>query len=273
MPDPDINYKFFRNRGKSVCIVFMHFDCSTGLAGNNWAKLQKLEELRDNGHMDLIAAGDFNMTEDAWPDDILNRMNLQIITPSGKYTCKNVYNENEGSMIDYPLVSRTIVPLLRNLHTVGGEDQLQVPWSPHLGPSFEVHGVAGALWTQVQRKPKPLPIDIDSKGKYKPWVTSEEKWKEILDKTKNKAKHHIDSKRTEKSDQTKHVDRIGIRKEADDNGIDYAHWSMAAEMAQVFINSGKDDIQYDQTGRGCTPKLIWKNGYEKLSTKLVMQTQ
>ena len=99
MPHCDCIHKYFRIRGKNVCIAYVYFDCATGLAGNNLAKLQKLDELKDKGHMELIVARDFNMTEDAWPDDILNRMNMQIIAPNCKYTCKNVFSENEGSMI------------------------------------------------------------------------------------------------------------------------------------------------------------------------------
>ena len=63
MPDSDVIFKYFRIRGKDVCLVFVYFDTATGLAGENLRKMNKICELRNRGKMPLIVAGDFNMLE------------------------------------------------------------------------------------------------------------------------------------------------------------------------------------------------------------------
>ena len=47
IPDCDIIHKYFRAKGKTVCIAYLYFDCGVGLAGSNLTKLQKLDELRE----------------------------------------------------------------------------------------------------------------------------------------------------------------------------------------------------------------------------------
>ena len=153
MPDCDVIHKYFRIRGKTTCLASVYFDCGIGLAGDNVKKMEKIDELRSKGHMDVIVSGDFNMTVEDWDEEVLNKMDMQILTANTKYTCKNAYNSEGGSHIDYILASRSIAPLIRNISTVGGEDGIKVPWSPHVGLSFEVHGAAGALWTRQQQKP------------------------------------------------------------------------------------------------------------------------
>ena len=65
----------------------MCFDCGVGLAGSNRIKLWKAHELRTKKrHIDVIAVADFNMTEAEWSNDILNRLDMQIITPNAKHT-------------------------------------------------------------------------------------------------------------------------------------------------------------------------------------------
>ena len=80
MPDSDLIYKYFRVRGKTLCICFVYFDCGAGLAARNLDKLQKIEELKDRNHMDTIVIGDFNMPTKDWSEELINRMDMQIMT-------------------------------------------------------------------------------------------------------------------------------------------------------------------------------------------------
>ena len=273
MPDADIIYKYFRIKGKTLCICFVYFDCGVGLAGKNLDKLQKIEEIKDKNHMDTLVIGDFNMQPKDWNEEVLNRMDMQIMTADSKYTCRNSFNAEGGSIIDYVLVSRSIAALIKNISTVGGEDGQQVPWSPHVGISLEVHGDAAALWTREQRKPKPLPLAKDEKGRFARWNISDEKWNELYESAEHKAKVHIEGKNTTHSDQGKYVERIGNQDKAYEKGILYAQWSMAAEAAQIKVNGDSNNDDKAFKGRGCTPSFCWKNGYDKSSDKPIQHHQ
>ena len=83
-----------------------------------------------------------------WSDEVLNRMDIQIMTANYMHTCNNTNSSDGGSIIDYVLISRSIAALIKNSSAIGGEDGVKVPWSPHVGISLEVHGDAGPLWTR-----------------------------------------------------------------------------------------------------------------------------
>ena len=61
MPDPDLIYKHYRIRDKTIIVAFCYFDHSTGLNGVNLDKLKNINRLRDRGHCEVLVAGDFNM--------------------------------------------------------------------------------------------------------------------------------------------------------------------------------------------------------------------
>ena len=122
MPNCDLIYKYVRMRGKTICIAFVYFDHTIGLVGRNLEKLNKLTELRDSGRVGIIAAGDYNMKAEDWNSDILSKLDFTIIQPKTDMTCRTTA-ENGGSVIDYILASTSIVPLIKNVGTVGGSDE------------------------------------------------------------------------------------------------------------------------------------------------------
>ena len=266
MPDADLIYKYFRTKGKTICMAFAYFEHSIGMKDGNIEKVKQIERLRDNGNCEVIVAGDFNMKPQEWNDDILDKLDMQIIAPNAAFTCTN---NSENSLIDYVLVSRSIAPMIKELRTVGGDDQEKVPWAPHLGIQFELHAEADTLWSREQIKPHPITIKKDKKNNDIRWDFDSEEWFKLLEKAESKAEDHITRKYDEH--QKQHTKRMGNEKEANELGISYAQWSMAAEEAQAKAND--HDIKNNQRGRGCTPQFAWRNQYDKSQDRPVQHHQ
>ena len=216
MPDCDSVHKYFRVHGKDICLAFVYFDHSTGFNGNNLRKLEKINKLKEGGHMHVVVCGDFNAIPAEWSEDILDRLDMQIIAPKVDYTCRNIQGK---SLLDYLLVSRSIAGLIQNVTTIGGQDEHEVPWSPHCGIHFEIKSEPEALWTRQIRRPKPIPIKQDAKGKNIEWHVEQQHWDDLMKKFKNKAAKKIRNQKDPEYRQ--HAQRLEIEAEATAIGIGY----------------------------------------------------
>ena len=218
----------------------------------------------------MIIAGDFNMDPSEWSEDTLDKMNFDIIKPNTTHTCRTTA-DGGTSFLDYLLVSRGIAPMVHNVSTIGGDDGQPVPWSPHVGISFEVHATAETTWHQAQIRPKNIPLDKDVKDKYIKWDIDQQEWNHLYQEAEEEANKHIKSKDYANSDQSKHVERMGLKEIADLHGKLYTQWSIAAERAQAKATAG--EIRRVQQGRGRMPKFTWKNEYDKSSDKVIQHAR
>jgi hypothetical protein len=108
-----------------------YFDCALGLKGANQAMLSAIDNLTRGGTVPFIWAIDANVPPAAWDDDCSNwkaKLKAEIIHPDVKVTCRNPHSEDGGSLIDYFLVSRSVVPLIEACTL-----ETDVPWYPHYG--------------------------------------------------------------------------------------------------------------------------------------------
>ena len=99
----------------------------------------------------LICVGDFNVTKDeliqsGWP----NFMNCDIILPQGATT---TLKGTSGRLIDYLLISRSIVAMLKSL-----EIDASIPTTPHFALKLVLHAKPRSLMEPVLVHPRPLPI-------------------------------------------------------------------------------------------------------------------
>ena len=84
----------------------------------------------------------------------LDFMNAEILTVGNStFTCRGKEGAIGGSMIDYFIMSKNLVPLVRQLVAV-----FDVPWGPHFGLSLTLHARPSEVWQRILIKPT-LPIN------------------------------------------------------------------------------------------------------------------
>ena len=79
----------------------------------------------------------------------LDFMNAELITVSNSdFTCRGKLGETGGSMIDYFIISKKLVPLVRLLVAV-----FDVPWGPHFGLTLTLYAKPSEVWQRILIQP------------------------------------------------------------------------------------------------------------------------
>ena len=85
----------------------------------------------------------------------LDFMNAEILTVgNSNFTCRGKEGATGGSMIDYFIISKNLVPLVRQLVAV-----FDVPWGPHFGLSLTLNARPSEVWQIILIKPT-LPANV-----------------------------------------------------------------------------------------------------------------
>ena len=112
-----------------------------GLKGDNLRTLTQVDLIMRGGR-DLFFWGlDGNVPPGDWMNlmigdkNWLDFMNAEILTVgNSNFTCRGKEGTTGGSMIDYFIISKNLVPLVRQLVAV-----FDVPWGPHFGLSLTLN--------------------------------------------------------------------------------------------------------------------------------------
>ena len=130
-----------------------------GLKGRNLQTLTEVD-LVTRGGRDLFVWGlDANVEPEEW-DTIkvgektwLEHMDAEIVTVSNsKFTCRGKQGQEGGSNIDYFIISRKLMPLVRLCEAV-----FESPWGPHFG--LKLHAKPSEVLLRILIQPN-LPKEV-----------------------------------------------------------------------------------------------------------------
>ena len=98
---------------------------------------------------------DANIPPEEWKETLVGDktwfdfMGAELITVSNStFTCRGKLGEAGGSMIDYFIISQTMVPLVRLLCAV-----FDTPWGPHFGLMLTLNARPGEVFQRILVKP------------------------------------------------------------------------------------------------------------------------
>ena len=202
-------------------------------------------------------------------EDLLDRLDLDIYYPQVEYTCKN---DSGKSLIDYVLVTRNIMGMVKNIKVIGGDAGDRLPFAPHYAIHFELHAEASTTWQRRMVKPKRIDIKKDDKNDLIKWQIDDSKWEELYRNALPRAQHKIKEGKNLDA-QTQHAERIGVKEDAVNTGIKYLQWSIAAEEAQAIANCSDGRIKANQRGRGAPPEFKWTTIEDKTTDRPIEHQQ
>ena len=107
-------------------VLVAYFQDGEGFGCRNLELLEEIEVITKRGKLPFILLADFNIEPEEWSKLAwLERNGAAVIRPEGvEATCR----KGRGTLIDYAIVSKNIVPLVKSCQGVP-----KVPWAPHIG--------------------------------------------------------------------------------------------------------------------------------------------
>ena len=150
-----------------------YMECG-GIQGNNLRTLEEVDCITRGGR-DLFLWGlDGNVPPEAWNDVMVGKqtwlefMNAELITvQNSAFTCRGQQGTTGGSNIDYFIVSRGLVPLIRFCGAV-----FNAPWGPHFGLTLKLFAKPSEVLIRTLIQPT-LPRGVIAMRKPKPQIKKE----------------------------------------------------------------------------------------------------
>ena len=132
-----------------------YLECG-GLKGNNLQTLRDIDNTTRGGKDPFICALDGNVDPKAWEDYMttdgslwLDKMAAEIVTiRNGTFTCRSGLGTEGGSMIDYFIVSKSLIPLITTVVAV-----MDAPWGPHFGLSMKLLAIPQEILLSIFVQP------------------------------------------------------------------------------------------------------------------------
>ena len=153
-PNPFLTGRIVVIEGNEILALAGYLE-GGGLKGTSLDTLSYVDNITRGGKDLFLWALDANVPPEAWAEHKvgketwLDKMNAEIITVrNSKFTCRAGLNKEGGSMIDYIVISKPLLALVRYLGAV-----MDAPWSPHFGLTLTLYAKPSEILIRILVKP------------------------------------------------------------------------------------------------------------------------